>query len=314
MRAFTFFILQLSFFLIYAQPCDDRNTEYIPIADLGSSTFQEYQGGLYPNGSNAIPMQHFQEGLSVASHIKPLNAEGKEDSISGKIGFLILGYSTAAMTGRFFRDVVAIKSPDTKLQVVIGAQGGRDINSMTDSLSSYWDGVDSALHSNTITAAQIQLIWISTGDILTYSLPFPQQSLQQVDKYALVLKQIKLQYPNARIVFLSDRPFAGYIGVNGMGPKELAEPTAYFHSWTVKWVIEHQMNNDAGFTKEEIPFIDWGPTLWTNGSKGDKQGYTWNCDDAGKGGIHASSKGRMKEATRMYVYFSNHPYTEQLFK
>lgn len=297
--------------LSFAQNCRDTSTGYIPIYDLADQTFNGFSGGKYPGGQNAIPYQHYLNGLKASDEIQPLNAAGEPDS-NGKTGFMILGFSTAAMTGRTFIAVCKSENLNHRIEFVIGAQGGRDINAMTDPHSDYWTNIDTALEEKNITAKQIQLIWISTGDIKTFKMPFPDQCYAQIEKYRAMLRNVRLYFPNTKIVFISDRTFAGYIGTNG-GPAELAEPTAYYNSWTVKWLIENQIENKNEFTEQNIPFIDWGPLLWTDGTKGNKQGYSWDCDDSGKGGIHPSSKGRMKEAARMYLFFTSHPYTKNIF-
>lgn len=294
----------------YAQQCPDNFTDYIPIADLGKGTFKGSVGGLYPDGSNVIPAAHLKEGIRQSSLIAPRNKNGEIDSADGEIVFLVLGYSTAAMTGRFFRDMIAQQEESTPLKVVVGAQGGKDINYMMDTTSSYWPGVDSALLENNVSEQQVGYIWLSSGDIEVSENPFPTPAVIPMVKYLFTLEHIKKQFPNA-IVFLSDRPYAGYIDPNNDGLNYLAEPTAYYNSWTIKWLIENQIKNKKGFDYAALPFIDWGPTLWTDGTKGDASGYTWDCTDAGKGGIHASSKGRMKEAAKLYLFFSSHPYIQQ---
>lgn len=309
----------LLFFLVsginaYAQPCAHNFTGLIPIADLATNSFQGFTGGKYPSGSNAIPLEHFELGMQRSRLITPLDSMGHADTVSGNIGFLVLGYSTAAMTGRFFKTLSTVQQIDPKIKIIIGAQGGRDINSMTSPLSDYWTHIDSVLSEEHLNAQQIQVIWLSSGDIYTGQEAFPQQCQLQIEKYRQMLNAVKEKYPNIRIVFISDRPYAGYIGGPGEGPQELKEPTAYYNSWTVKWLIEKQINSEKNYSLYEIPFIDWGPPLWTDGTKGNKQGYTWDCDDAGKGGIHASSKGRMKEAALLFRFFSTHPYTKDFFR
>jgi hypothetical protein len=299
--------------MLFAQQCPDNFQNLIPITDLGTGTFNNHVGGKYPNGNNAIPLKHYQQGIQVTSEIQPLNSAGQADSISGKIGFMVLGYSTAAMTGRFVREMIDVTPHHPALQFMIGAQGGRDINSMTDSNSTYWTVIDSALDENELTRAQIQIIWLSSGDILSYQLGFEEQCANGVAKYRQMLLNIKKYYPNCKLVLISDRTYAGYIGNENRGPKELAEPTAYYNGWTVKWLIEKQIMNESGYDYQTIPFIDWGPYLWTDGTKGNKAGYKWLCDDAGKGGIHPSSKGRMKEAALVYLYFKQHPYMSRYF-
>ncbi len=296
-----------------AQNCAGNSSGFIPIADLGITKFQGFAGGKYPQGNNQIPFNHFTVGMERSNQIHPLNKNGIVDESSGKIGFMILGYSTAAMTGRTFISICNTQQTDAHLKFVIGAQGGRDINTMMDKNSYYWKTVDSILNTTNLSAGQIQIIWISTGDLLAAGINFPQHADMQIEKYKSLLAHIKIIFPNIKLVFISDRPYAGYIGGENGGPLQLAEPSGYYNSWAVKWVIENQIDQTNGFTYNEIPFIDWGPLLWTDGIVGNQTGYQWACDDAGHGGIHASSKGRMKEAALMYLFFSAHPYTKKIF-
>lgn len=292
--------------------CDHNTVSHIPIADMADKTFNGFSGNLYPDGNN-IPIDHFTIGMERARHITPVNQQGQPDS-NGYIGLLVLGYSTAAMTGRTLRSMLSYVDVAHRLKVIVGAQGGQDLQAMVNPQTTYWDSVAGSVQASGLVNEQVQMIWMSSGDIAAYNLPFPEQALHGVDLYQEVLRRIKQLYPSVQIVFISDRPYAGYIGINDPpGPKELAEPTAYYHSWTVKWLIEKQIHQEAGYTYTEIPFIDWGPTLWTNGTNGDKLGFVWNCLDAGKGGIHPTSIGRVKEAARIYTYLSRHPYTHHVF-
>ncbi len=308
-RFFFLFLFFISYSLI-AQNCEPNFTGFIPISDLGKGKFNGFIGGKYSNGSNLIPNAHYQKGKELAKKITPLDTAGNSDLINGKIGFLILGYSTAAMTGRFLKNICNYRPLNKNMEIIIGAQGGKDINSMVQLNSDYYKTIDTILAEQKMSAAQVQMVWISTGDIYAYQLPFPDQSFSQIEKYRLMLSNLKKLYPNLQLVYCSDRPYAGYIGETGEGPKELKEPSAYYSSWTIKWLIERQINTTPNFTYADLPFIDWGPSLWTDGSKGNKYGYTWNCDDAGKGGIHASSKGRMREAAMMWWWLKKYGYLE----
>lgn len=293
------------------QNCKGVSSSFIPLADLKNDTFNNYTGGKYPKAQNAIPHTHYKKGMQLSQDIFPVDNNGYIDSTTGKVGFLILGFSTAAMTGNVFNWICTRKAIDPHLTIAIGAQGGMDINAMLDENSGYWGKATDDLINAGLSNSQIQLIWISTGDMQSASLDFPEQSIVLADKYHSLLLFIKQKYPNIKIVFLSDRTFAGYIDNNG--PQLLAEPTAYYTSWAVKFLIERQLQSLSGYTYSDIPFIDWGPMLWTNGETGDSNNYKWDCYDAAKGGIHPTAKGRSKEAIRLYNFFSNHPYTKQWF-
>lgn len=290
--------------------CEDVFTPYTPVSELTKETFHGYSGGKYPGNSNAIPFAHFSRGMELANRITPLDREGNADSV-GKVGFVILGFSTAAMTGNVFKWIYSMKQADSQFTIAIGAQGGMDINAMIDPGSGYWEKADSDIRAEGLTNAQIQLAWVSTGDMLFSEPEFPAYSLTLADKYRDLLYTMQRHYPNLKIAFLSDRTFAGYI--DDKGPQKLAEPTAYFTGWAVKFFISRQLQQEAGYSYLEMPFVDWGPQLWTNGAAGNSKNYRWDCDDAAKGGIHPTAKGRSKEALVLYHFFSHHPYTSRWF-
>lgn len=282
----------------------------IPIYDLGVSPYRGYTGGLYPLGSNRIPASHFAAGMHQGSQLQPLNGDG-EPAADGLVGCMSLGYSTAAMTTQYVRFIHQIKQEWPELLIANAAQAGKDLNAMTAADHAYWQQSISMILEQGLTPEQVQIIWLSTSDATVYDLPFPEQPRVQLDKYQTCLKLIREYFPNVRIVFVSDRAYGGYISEKSAFP--LREPAAWYTSWSVKWLIEAQINQEPGFGMDDLPFIDWGPTLWTDGSTGDSFGYTWSYYDAGKGGIHPSAKGRAKEATRLYLYLRNHPYLSQHF-
>src|SRR6185436_14110181 len=67
-----------------------------PINDLGSGLYLgQYQGGLYPNGSNDVPAAHALEGRARANQIGPVNTAGQPDP-AGKFVFLSVGMSNTS--------------------------------------------------------------------------------------------------------------------------------------------------------------------------------------------------------------------------
>ncbi|MFI5172924.1 MAG: hypothetical protein ACHQFW_11065, partial [Chitinophagales bacterium] len=56
--------------------CTQTSTGNIPINDLGTGFFMGYQGGLYPDGQNAMPATHKNAGTQAVKCIKPFNAAG----------------------------------------------------------------------------------------------------------------------------------------------------------------------------------------------------------------------------------------------
>lgn len=298
--------------------CVEQNTthsvvDFIPITDLEINNYKGQLGGKYPNGSNAIPMHHGQQGITEGLNIKPLLADGSYDDDNGKIGMAVLGYSTAAMTGNTLIRIFETTQINKQFKIAIGAQGGRDINAMAQGNSDYWQMATEQINKSGITNSQIQLVWLSSGDSKNGCFDFPECAETGILNYQLVLTRIKQVFPNCKIVFVSDRAYAGYISADNKELSALGEPSAYYTGWTVKWFIEKQLQGEQGFSTSEIPFVDWGPYLWTNGEIGNTKGYKWDKSDAATGGIHATSKGRMKEATNLYLYLTQHPYLKNIF-
>jgi hypothetical protein len=48
----------------------------IPLTDLGAGTYQGFQGGLYPGGTNEPPAAYQQLGIARSRAVQPLNQDG----------------------------------------------------------------------------------------------------------------------------------------------------------------------------------------------------------------------------------------------
>src|ERR1041385_4086132 len=86
-----------------------------PVNDLGTGTYLGFEGGLYENGSNVVPGDHNQAGLSLLSRIVP---------IRGQTVLLGIGMSNAAdVFGAFVRQANGNPGVDhNKLSIVNGAE------------------------------------------------------------------------------------------------------------------------------------------------------------------------------------------------
>jgi hypothetical protein len=291
--------------LLFLMSCKEKPSEFgyfIPLYDLGTGTFQGFEGGLYPEGENRTPEAHSTVIATRLAQLQPMDVSGNPTP-DGAIVLLGLGYSTAAMTTNAAAALLEKDCPDSRIKMVSAAQGGMDINAMTDTNTAYWSNALSAIQAAGYSTEQVQLIWLSTADMQANNKAFPEHALSQLEKYKRVLQLIQDHFPHLQVVWISDRAYGGYITSDQAAP--LREPGAYYTSWAVKWVIEQQILLQPGFRYGEIPAIDWGPTLWTNGIKGDSKGYTWNPSDAGEGGIHPTEAGKWKEGERLYQFLGS---------
>src|SRR3954464_9372408 len=66
---------------------------FVPIDDLGTGLYLgQFQGGLYPGGSNTMPAAHNAEGLARGAAVQPLNTAG-QPTPTGKYVMLSIGMS-----------------------------------------------------------------------------------------------------------------------------------------------------------------------------------------------------------------------------
>src|SRR5215210_7806299 len=115
-----------------------------PLNDLGTGLYlSQFQGGLYPNGSNSVPAAHAAEGLSRAAAIRPLNTQGQPDP-NGKYALISIGMSNTTQefcsqsssapcdSWTFMGQAAANTAVDhASLSIVNGAQGGKS--------AAFWD-------------------------------------------------------------------------------------------------------------------------------------------------------------------------------
>ena len=315
-------LLFLVFILIITSAISQNCTEVsygspalIPINDLGTGSWNGFMGGLYPNGSNTMPAAHASAGVQLAGQILPLDANGNPDLINGKIVFISIGMSNGTMEFSSFVQLGnADQNKNPKVKLVDCAEGG-----MTTSIISivnmqkyghYWDTtVFNRLIAAGVTNNQVQIIWFKEANAVGSPGPTPEvysDSLKIQSKR--IMNIIKLKFPNAKICYLASRIYAGYANTT-LNP----EPYSYWQGWTMKWMIEEQINNDpmlryAG-ANPNSPWLCWGTYNWANGTTPRSDGLTWVCPtDFNTDGTHPSLAGRQKVAN-MLLNFLNHDTT-----
>ena len=104
---------------------------------------------------------------------------------------------------------------------------------------------------------------------------------------------LRARYPNLKLVYLSSRTYAGY-ATTPLNP----EPYAYQSGFAVKWLVQERIDG-----KIRGPWLGWGPYLWTDGTKGRKDGLVWTCDDVRSDGTHPSPSGQAKVGGLLLRFF-----------
>jgi hypothetical protein len=309
-----------------------------PLMDLGTGTYLGFEGGLYENGSNKVPVDHDEAGLDLMSQIKPIN---------GKIVFLGIGMSNAGeVFGTFIQ--LAKSNPGVNhntLDIIIGAGQGQIACYWTVAFGSptkfcpldppttnEYDRVQTqVLTPAHLTEDQVQVIWLYDCDKYpTMSLPLSKADAFTLEGYfGGIARAVRLRYPNVQLMFLTTREYAGYAKTT-LNP----EPYAYESGFSAKWVIQAQIKQirtgqvdaiagNLDYSKGVAPWIAWSAYTWADGTTPRSDGLVW-CNgqpgspcfgdvDVGSDGTHPTQEGRQDLAVLLMNYFLNSPYAAKWF-
>lgn len=351
------------------------NTSMIPLMDMTNPAvnYLSFAGGLYENSSDSIPTDHAAAGQTVAAAIQPLDAAGNP-SASGKVVLVSIGMSNAADEFGVFASTAADNSSvnHTTLVIANGAKGGITACYWTvaqgtppcgASATNQYDRVrDNVLAPLGVTEGQVEAVWIKEanggpgvsgcgagGELPCNSLCDPSNvgcsntsTTTEALRYELqlgeILRAAQSRWPNLKVAFLTSRIYAGY-ATDDLNP----EPYAYEYGFSVKWLIEAQINQirtgtvdtvagDLNYAKNTVPWVSWGPYIWAAGDIPRSDGLIWcngqpsaPCkkeEDFQGDGTHPDSLGQQKVAygantpgstQNLLTFFLNSPYTKAWF-
>lgn len=316
----------MTIFPAFAQlDCDHTSTGNLPITEIGPGFFMGYQGGLYPGGSNSMPLTHLTAGKNIGNSIKPLNADGMVDFDNGKIVFVAFGASTAGNTFNTFKSTVN-STPDIYnpcLKFVNLCLGGKGLESMIPPHNNLlWAYIaDTLMVESDITASQVQVAWIKTASKDDSIPEFPMQADSLYDKFIPTIQRMKENFPNLKILYMSSHAYGGYAGEFSDNADLAGEPAAYYGGFAVKWVIEDQIEGSPELKfsgpSANSPWIGWGPYYWADGIiPRAEDGLNWICSDyePDGGGFHLSEEGKLKESEMLIDFLYNHPSSKKWFR
>ncbi|GAB4289610.1 MAG: hypothetical protein Kow0098_07700 [Ignavibacteriaceae bacterium] len=285
----------------------------IPIIDMQPGEYYKGEdGGLYGNYENEPPEEHLINGLNEISEITALDTNGLQDE-SGKIGFIAIGMSNTSQEFRVFQELVNQGNEiSSNLVLVDGAQGGITAENWAQEVSP-WNVLSERISKANLVAKQVQIAWIN----LTTKEPtqdFWTESNKLKNYLKDVLNNAKGSYPNLKIAFFSSRIYGGY-------SKDLIspEPYAYETGYSVRWLIQDQINEDSLLNYDSSkgtvysPIIFWGPYLWANGVNPRSDGLSWLISDFESDGRHPSSSGEFKVANLLLTFFKANELTKVWF-
>jgi hypothetical protein len=288
--------------------CSNTSMGLTPLTEMGDSTYQGFEGGLYPGGTNTIPEGHQALGLELASHIGPLDQNG-EPAADGKIGLAGVGVSTTGDIWKAFMPLVA-QDDEVNSQIVLvdGRVSGHPIPTWLQPTDFPWGHLLAQTSAAGLTPAQVQVAWVMLPDRPGNPPPFPEPELTYREHLQIVLRLLKEHFPNMLIAYVSSHHYAGY------GTGNITEPVdGYDHGFGVKWTIESQIlgqgdiNPDPAKGTMSAPWIAWGPYMWADGVIPRADGLTFECSDYARDGVHPSDEGALELATMLLQFFTSEP-------
>ncbi|HSP14833.1 MAG TPA: hypothetical protein VLV78_08785 [Thermoanaerobaculia bacterium] len=297
-------------------------TTLVPLNDLGSQPYLwGYYGGLWDvknTGDETIPADHAAAGLRQAALIQPLDADGNP-APDGKVVFLSVGYGNTQRTFEQFQSLAAADAHVNHHSLVL-------LNAAADRLDAVkwdfpwktaWGSYESSVFEPAgVTPAQVQVAWVQQINENPYT-PLP---IQYADSYLLkatladILRELKQQFPNLQIAYLSSPEYAGYDTT-----KTLGEPFAYEDGLSARWVILGQIEfmrkgemwdpriADLSYVEGKAPWATWGPYLWANGTTPRSDGLTWQRSDFLADGFTLSEAGARKSAGMLMKFMVSEP-------
>lgn len=300
MRTLILVLLCLTTSTAFSQiQCSNDSTGLIPLVDLGAGYYMGHQGGLFPGGSNTIPLAHKKKGIGISKALKPLDTLGNVNYEEGKIIFLGLGASLASNAFNAYIDSIKIydfEGMNNCLDVKGMFFGGKDLDQMIDfENNSYWESVNDKMVSRGDTYEQVQVIWVLQQSFEDTTADFNTYYDSVLNKFVTLMQVLKDTFPNLKQVFLSGVHYMGYMDPLHFRYDAFVEPHGYWGNIVIKELIAKQIMGDPALRytgpHPNAAWISWGPNFWADGKN--PRAYdslSWNCDqfrdDETGGGFH----------------------------
>jgi hypothetical protein len=274
--------------------CERTSTGLVPLTDLGTRAYQGFGGGIYGGGKNQPLPRYRKRALEYARRVRP---------IDGKVVLLSIGMSNTTQEFRVFKEQADADSRKSASVVIVdGAQGGQDAERIEAADAEFWRVVDARLARAGASPRQVQVVWLKEA-IARPTKPFPAHARGLQADLRAIVAIARQRYPNLRLVYVSSRTYGGYAST-ALNP----EPYAYESGFAVKWLVQDRF---AGRIKG--PWVAWGPYLWTDGTRGRRDGVVWTCSDTRQDGTHPSPSGAEKVSAMLLRFFTTEPSAKRWF-
>lgn len=291
----------------FAVSAAQAQTGLVPLTELGSGTYQGFQGGLYPGGQNQPPPAHATAAQLRAIEIVPRDSAGVPDP-AGLIAMIAIGMSnTTHEFGAFERREDANLDRNPRVVIVDTGFGGQTATIVANPSAAYWTTLESRLTVLGLTPAQVQVAWLKEAEANPPN-DFPAHAQTLRANLELIANNLHDKFPNLKLCHVSSRIYGGY-ATGSLNP----EPQAYESGFSVRWLIEDQINGDPGLNYGQLPgpvrapLLLWGPYLWADGLDARADGLTWLPADLEGDGVHPSPSGEQKVARLLSEFLEAEP-------
>src|SRR5262245_45417432 len=245
-----------------AKDCTKTSSGHTPLIDMGTSTYNGAEGGLYPGASNVRPVSH-DEALDRVSRMRLLDKDGNVDLDNGVIVLLSIGNSNASKEWEYFVAHAPLEADfNPRVVVVNGAQTGKNAPQLANPLDAYWDHTADRLKDLGLSTLQVQAVWLEEA-IADPTDSWPDSANSLLGYLRSIMQNLKTFFPNLRVAYQASRIYGGY------GPTSPShEPWCYEYGFSTKWLIEAQLNGDPDLNYDPAkgpvvaPWLAWGPYLW----------------------------------------------------
>ncbi|MBK8345093.1 MAG: T9SS type A sorting domain-containing protein [Bacteroidetes bacterium] len=311
--------LILFHFTVKAQlNCENDSSLLIPIVDLQTDSYLGFQGGLYPDGSNTIPVAHADSGLAIAQAIMPINFDGEIDTTYGKVVMVGLGNGSAGKSfnkflGAFYEDI----NTDSCVRLLNACMENYSLHDMIapDADDVYWKDVNDFFQTADLKKKQVAAVWLQAVAFEDTFFTAAQYVDTLTNTYVEVIRKLKDQFINLKLIYITGLQYGGYSDTLGVHINAYAEPAPYFNDFAIKAAIQKQIEGDTllAYSGVEAPaaWVAWGPNIWADGRN--LRAYDnlrWLCPgdyDAGQDGFLLSGSGQQKVADKLVAFFTTEP-------
>jgi hypothetical protein len=266
------------------------NTAKIPLNDLGTGTYRDSVGGLYPNGANTPSGTYAADLLKVSKTIIPLDTFGKVSS-TGYTVFISLGGSTGGKNMEALQNKTKgnpLTNPRLKLLRANSGARRSTLNSIMNPNDPYWDHITQIIKGSRSSYRQVQVIYLETNDSVRIE-TWPEKSNSAKIALESSMRTLKQRFKNLKVIYVLGltQSFSGNPGIR--------EPAPYFFGWSCKWAIQDQINGVPGTeykgSNAVAPIITWGFYQWANSTPRTTDNFYWRVTETADG-LHANPIGQ----------------------